>query len=93
MTNLNCTENRPVLSKRDSIVTLKTAPVSARDPFVLHHDGVYYVYISGWTVMRSLKDDLASGFTQPEVPALRFPPISLKTSGRPRCMSTRAGFI
>ena len=66
MTSLNCTENHPVLSKRNSIVTLKTAPVSARDPFVLHHDGVYYVYISGWTVMRSLEDDLTSGFTQPE---------------------------
>ena len=71
------TEPQKELSKKDSLVVLKTGDSnSVRDPFVLHYDGAYYIYGSGWIVMRSVNDDLAGSFT---------PPVS--------CVSTPVDFV
>ena len=53
------------LSKKDSLVVLRTGSNAVRDPFVLYYDGAYYIYGTGWTVMRSVKYDLTGRFTSP----------------------------
>ncbi len=51
------------LSKEDSLVTLKTGSDSVRDPFILHYNGKYYMYSTGWLVRQSRSDSLTSRFT------------------------------
>ncbi len=51
------------LTHKEAIIT---APVSGlnsvRDPFVLLHDGKYYVYATGWTVSTAMSTRLGSTF-------------------------------
>jgi arabinan endo-1,5-alpha-L-arabinosidase len=51
------------LTKKDSLVKLKTGSDSVRDPFILHYNGKYYMYSTGWVVRQTRSDNLTSRFT------------------------------
>ncbi len=56
--------NKKTLSYKDSMITASlSSGASLRDPFVLLHEGKYYVYGTGWTVSVHSSNKLTSSLT------------------------------